>query len=125
MAGTGNRLGALRPGQRTRVHRTRCVDDPGFHAVLLPAGPHPLADGYASGAVDDAWRRFREHREGAPSSVYPALATVDPDLFGIAVVGTSGQTFTAGEATTEFTIMSVAKPFVLALVCEDAGRERP
>ena len=75
-------------------------------------------------AVDEAWRRFRGHREGAPSTVYPALANVDPDLFGVAVVGTSGQTFTAGDAATEFTIMSVAKPFVLALVCDELGLDR-
>ena len=59
-------------------------------------------------AVDEAWWRFRHHSDGAPSTVYPALAGVDPDLFGVAVVGTSGLTFTAGDATTEFTIMSVA-----------------
>ena len=56
--------------------------------------------------------------------MYPALQRVDPDLFGIAVVGTSGLTFTAGDATTEFTIMSVAKPFVLALVCDELGLDR-
>ena len=75
-------------------------------------------------AVDQAWRRFRGHRDGVPSTVYPALQGVDPDLFGIAVVGTSGLTVTAGDATTEFTIMSVAKPFVLALVCDDLGLDR-
>ena len=75
-------------------------------------------------AVDQAWRRFRGHRDGVPSSVYPALQGVDPDLFGIAVVGASGLTFTAGDATTEFTIMSVAKPFVLALVCDELGLDR-
>jgi glutaminase len=75
-------------------------------------------------AVDKAWRRFREHREGQPSTVYPALAVVSPDLFGVAVVGTSGQTFTAGDATAEFTIMSVAKPFVLALVADELGLDR-
>ncbi len=75
-------------------------------------------------AVDEAWRRFRGHRDGAPSAVYPALEGVDPDLFGIAVVGTSGQTFTAGDATSEFTIMSVAKPFVLALVSDELGLDR-
>ena len=75
-------------------------------------------------AVDEAWRRFRETTDGAPSTVYPALASVEPALFGVAVVGTSGRTFTAGDATTDFTIMSVAKPFVLALVIDDLGLDR-
>jgi hypothetical protein len=26
-------------------------------------------------AVDQAWRRFRSHRDGVPSTVYPALAS--------------------------------------------------
>jgi glutaminase len=75
-------------------------------------------------AVDEAWGRFREHREGVPSAVYPALAQADPDRFGIAVVGISGRTFTAGDARAEFTIMSVAKPFVLALGGDDVGLQR-
>ena len=44
-----------------------------------------------------------------------------PDLFGICVVGTDGDVFAAGDADVEFTIMSVAKPFVFALVCEALG----
>jgi glutaminase len=75
-------------------------------------------------AVDEAWRRFRDDRRGAVSTVYPALAGVDPDRFGIAVVGVSGTTVTAGDALVEFPVMSVAKPFVLALVGEDVGMDR-
>jgi glutaminase len=84
------------------------------------AGRLPAAD-EVQAAVDEAWRRFHGVTDGSPSTVYPALAGVDPALFGIAVSGTSGRTFTAGDATTEFTIMSVAKPFVLALVVDDIG----
>jgi glutaminase len=44
------------------------------------------------------------------------------------VVGTSSATFAVGDADYEFTIMSVSKPFVFALVCEligpDVARER-
>ncbi len=51
-----------------------------------------------------------------------------PDLFGLCVVGTSGRVTAAGDADHPFTIQSVAKPFVFALVCErlgaDAMRER-
>jgi glutaminase len=53
--------------------------------------------------------------------VYPALAQVSPDLFGICVAGTNGRLFQAGDAEHEFTIMSVSKPFVFALVCERLG----
>ena len=53
--------------------------------------------------------------------MYPALARVPGDLFGICVVGTSGDLYTAGDAEVEFTLMSISKPFVFALVCEALG----
>lgn len=68
--------------------------------------------------VSAAYETYRSNTEGANSDVYPALAGTRSDLFGICVARTSGETFVAGDAETEFTIMSVAKPFVLALVCE-------
>jgi glutaminase len=40
------------------------------------------------------------------------------------VAGVGGMTFSAGDAQAEFTIMSVAKPFVYALVCEQLGGDR-
>jgi glutaminase len=37
------------------------------------------------------------------------------------MVGTSGNVYAAADANHEFTIMSVSKPFILALVCERLG----
>lgn len=71
--------------------------------------------------IDEAHARYATNAEGAVSTVYPALAQVSPDLFGICVVGTSGRAYTAGDADREFTIMSVSKPFVFALVCQQLG----
>ena len=45
------------------------------------------------------------------------------ELFGICVVGTSGRLYEAGDTEYKFSIMSVAKPFVFALVCETVGPE--
>ena len=44
-------------------------------------------------------------------------------LFGICLVGTSGDVHAAGDAEHTFSIMSVSKPFVFALVCEAIGVE--
>src|SRR5215467_4218370 len=46
---------------------------------------------------------------------------IPKDLFGICIVGTSGNIYMAGDAEYEFTIMSVSKPFVFALVCAEVG----
>jgi glutaminase len=71
--------------------------------------------------IDEAHTRYRTNTDGATSTVYPALAEVPPDLFGICVVGTGGRAYVAGDAEREFTIMSVSKPFVFALVCDELG----
>jgi glutaminase len=68
-----------------------------------------------------AHERFRDVDDGALSDVYPALADGDPRRFGIAVVATSGSVYEVGDAAAPFALMSVAKPFVFALVCELLG----
>jgi glutaminase len=73
--------------------------------------------------VAEAYERYKAHAEGQNSPVYPALARVPSELFGICVVGTSGNVYAAGDADYEFTIMSVSKPFVFALVCQEVGVE--
>jgi glutaminase len=73
--------------------------------------------------VAEAHERYRTHRGGEASRVYPALERVPADLFGVCVVGTNGSAYAAGDAEVEFTIMSVAKPFVLALVCDAVGAD--
>jgi len=78
--------------------------------------------------VAAAYEQVRRDDEGETSQVYPALARAQRDLFGIAVAGVSGRLYETGDAGVPFAIMSVAKPFVFALVCEaigpDAARRR-
>jgi glutaminase len=73
--------------------------------------------------VTDAHQRFKSNTDGENSQVYPALARVPRDLFGLCVVGTSGRVHGAGDIEYEFSIMSVSKPFVFALICETIGPE--
>jgi glutaminase len=78
--------------------------------------------------LDQAHARFGANRDGETSAVYPALAAVPGDLFGICFVGCDGAVHRAGDSDVRFSIMSVSKPFVFALVCQaigaDAVRER-
>lgn len=73
--------------------------------------------------VVDAHQQFNAVSDGLNSQVYPALARVPSELFGICVVGTSGSIYPAGDADVEFSIMSVSKPFVFALVCQLLGSD--
>jgi glutaminase len=71
--------------------------------------------------VGEAHATFRTNSDGQNSQVYPALRRVPSDLFGVCVVGTHGRTYSAGDADHPFSIMSVSKPFVFALVCQLIG----
>jgi glutaminase len=73
------------------------------------------------GLVAEAHQRFKSNAEGRNSDVYPALASVPSELFGICVVATHGNMAQAGDTDYEFAIMSVSKPFVFALVCQEIG----
>src|SRR5262249_49685302 len=71
--------------------------------------------------VAEAYQRYKSVMDGENSQVYPALARVPSHLFAICAVGTSGAVYVVGDSDYEFTIMSVSKPFIFALVCEALG----
>src|SRR3954470_6931181 len=71
--------------------------------------------------VTDAYERFRMNSEGTVADYIPVLAGASPDWFGISVVGVRGGSFEAGDVGIAFSIQSVSKPFVFALVCEAIG----
>ena len=85
---------------------------------------HLPTPGQVQARVDEAYQMYRAEPGGKTSQTYPALARVPEDLFGICVVGINGSIWRAGDTGQEFTIMSVAKPFVFALVCETLGAEQ-
>jgi len=74
--------------------------------------------------VSEAYERFKSNAEGSSSDVYEALARAPSDLFGVCVVGTSGNVYAVGDTDHPFSIMSVSKPFVFALVCQSIGGEQ-
>jgi glutaminase len=84
---------------------------------------HLPPDDRVQSLVAEAYQTFKNNTDGANSQVYPALARVDPKLFGICVVGTTGNVYSAGDFEHEFTIMSVSKPFIFALVTQLLGPE--
>lgn len=69
----------------------------------------------------DVYSALKEEAGGAVSTVYPALERVDPALFGICLRGVDGEAWSVGDVDTDFTIMSISKPYIFALVCQAAG----
>jgi glutaminase len=87
---------------------------------FVSAGRLPAADAVQA-TVDEAHGLFRDEASGELSSVYPALSAADPGHFGLAVASVAGDVVTSGDAYVTFPLMSIAKPFVFALVCDTVG----
>jgi glutaminase len=72
-------------------------------------------------AVDTAYQQYRNLKEGKNADYIPALAKVDPNLFGIALVTVDGKVITAGDVKTEVSIQSISKVFTMAQVIQEQG----
>jgi glutaminase len=73
--------------------------------------------------VNAAYDKYKTLQEGKNADYIPALAKVDPNVYGIAVVTPDGQVFTAGDLSTEVSIQSVSKVFTMAYVFQHKGEK--
>jgi glutaminase len=94
----------------------------GMLAIASPA-LNAQAAGDVQKAVDAAYAKFKDLKEGKNADYIPALAKVDPNLFGIAVVTADGKVYTAGDVKTEVSIQSISKVFTMAQVIQEQGLE--
>ena len=74
--------------------------------------------------IANAYERFRGESGGEVADYIPALAEVDPSLFGICVASARGDCVAVGDADQTFSMQSISKPFVFALVCDALGPAR-
>lgn len=68
-------------------------------------------------------RMSREKNRGRVADYIPELAKIDPNQFGISVALANGQTLSAGDANTSFSIQSVSKVFALSLALTRRGAD--
>jgi glutaminase len=83
--------------------------------VLVAQSPDPQT------AVNNAFNQFKTLKEGKNADYIPALAKVDPNLFGIALITADGKVYTAGDIKTEVSIQSISKVFTMAQVIQEQG----
>ena len=93
----------------------------GLWVLAVPIPSHAQSAADIQKAVDAAYEKFRTLKDGKNADYIPALAKVDPDLFGIAVVTTDGKVYTAGDVKTEVSIQSISKVFTMAQVIQEQG----
>jgi glutaminase len=72
-------------------------------------------------ALDAAHAKYLNLKEGKNADYIPALAKVDPNIYGIALVTADGKVYTAGDIKSEVSIQSISKVFTMAKVIEDQG----
>jgi len=72
-------------------------------------------------ALDGAYTKYKSLHEGTNADYIPALAKVDPNLYGIALVTPEGEVYTAGDVKSEVSIQSISKVFTMALVMDEQG----
>jgi glutaminase len=73
--------------------------------------------------LNETYTKFKNLQEGKNADYIPALAKVDPNIFGIALVTTDGKVYTAGDIKSEVSIQSISKVFTMAKVMEEQGPE--
>jgi len=96
----------------------------GVVGIVLVAGWTLAAQQAASDpqtVVNNAFNQFKALKEGKNADYIPALAKVNPDLFGIALVTVDGKVYTAGDVKTEVSIQSISKVFTMAQVIQEQG----
>jgi glutaminase len=72
-------------------------------------------------ALDAAYAKYKDLKEGKNADYIPALAKVDSNIYGIALVTTDGKVYTAGDVKSQVSIQSISKVFTMAKVMEESG----
>ncbi len=71
----------------------------------------------------EAHSKFKGVKDGASADYIPALAEVDPELFGISLVTPDGRVYDVGDSNYTFSIQSISKAFIAAAVIDRQGTE--
>ena len=103
-----------------------CLRSPGAGLLLwlaLAFATSAHADAQLGHSLASAYAAFKSFNEGETAQYIPALASADPDRFGLVAMTVDGELLTAGETDVPFAIMSAAKPFTLALLLSQQGRD--
>lgn len=72
-------------------------------------------------ALNSAYDKYKGIKEGANADYIPALAKVDSNIYGIALVTTDGKVYTVGDIKSEVSIQSISKVFTMTMVMDQSG----
>jgi len=89
--------------------------------LLLAQNSPKMTPAEIEAALQEAYNKFKDLKEGKNADYIKELATVDPNIFGIAVVTVDGKIYTKGDISSRVSIQSVSKVFTMAKVIEELG----
>ena len=95
--------------QKSKVTATPVATDPALDPATIQK------------ALDEAYLKFKDIKEGKNADYIKELARVDPNIFGIAIVTADGKVYTKGDLTSAVSIQSISKVFTMARVIEEQG----
>jgi glutaminase len=98
-----------------------CYTPAAFAQAKAQRSPVAPTKEQVQAVIADAYAKFKTNTEGKNADYIPALAQVDPKLFGIVVISTDNQIASAGDIDHVFSIQSISKVFSLALAMEELG----
>lgn len=92
-------------------------------------GPEVVSTGKLPGwervesLTKEVYERYRDLEGGEVADYIPALAEADPAAFGLSLSAAHGATYDVGDWERKFSMQSISKAFVYALVSEAIGHE--
>lgn len=92
-----------------------------------PVGPSTISTGDLPAAdlvrlaLLEAHERYAPVDDGTVADYIPALARAPRHLFGLCIAAADGTLLPCGDSGVAFSIQSISKPFVFALVCQALG----
>jgi glutaminase len=95
-------------------------------ATAQPAPKQAAAPSNAAAlqrVTDEAYAKYKGDTTGKNADYIPYLASVPSNLFGVCIVTTDGQVFSAGDVNYAFSIQSCSKVFTLCQVMQESGEE--
>jgi glutaminase len=90
-------------------------------AVVLAPAAWAQSPAEIDAALKAAYEKYKNLKEGANADYIPALAKVDSNIYGIALVTVDGKVYSIGDIKSEVSIQSISKVFTMALVMEEQG----
>jgi glutaminase len=74
--------------------------------------------------IKEIYCEVKPNKEGVLAKHIPSLASMDPDLWGVAVCTVDGQKFSIGDSKVSFTVQSAARPITYCMALELNGEEK-